>query len=618
MSDKKPKKKKSVVSPGQAGPDGAPRGRLPYFALAILSALTAFIVFLPTLNNYFLVWDDTALITANRAIRTLDMEMARTAFGSTFMATWLPLTIMSFAVDNAVWGLRPFGFHLTNNILHSLNAMLVFVLAVQLVSAAAKGRGEGAGAPKAETLAIAFTAAVLFAVHPLRVESVAWATERKDVLFLFFYLLSVVSYLKYAAVEAGKWSRAAYVLSFFFAACSMMSKPMAVTLPMTLVILDFYPLGRVFEAWRAPNGRAVALMRVALEKAPFFLLTVAQTAITMFTHIQTATITARDMFTPNSPFCAAKSAALHLQKLLLPINLIPRYRLFLPEDVFDAAQIPYYIVFAGITVYVVAVVRKRPYLLAAWFFYNTTLSPVSFWTAGADRFTYLPSIGLTMLAALPAAFAVRKTTPAAARAMIIAVFVAVVAALIFQTTSQIRVWRNTETLWTRQIEGASHNHGIAYNNIGYAYEISGDAGKALDSYTRAIEKSPAFATAHYNRAGILMRAGRTDEAIKGYEKAVELSPSYKEARLNLGNIHGRSGGYPAAIDEYTKALEIDPAYRTAYRNRARVFEAMGEAKSAIADLKKILELNPDDAEARRALSAHEGAGVANGGALEKK
>ncbi len=247
-------------------------GKLTVLITALIVAAVTFFVFLPSLQNEFLNWDDNKLITDNYHIRSLDLNTVKWAFTNVGLTTWHPLVFISFAVDHAIWGLDSWGFHLTNNILHSLNALLVFMLVYWLVNIA--GRGNEEEGRNELALVTGVVTALLFGLHPMRVESVAWVTERKDVLYAFFYLLGILAYLGYASSERRRIRF--YVVSVIFFVMSLMSKPMAVTLPAVLLILDYYPLRRIYSGMGMDRIRVVAF-----EKIPFFLLSVLMSVVTV-------------------------------------------------------------------------------------------------------------------------------------------------------------------------------------------------------------------------------------------------------------------------------------------------------------------------------------------------
>ncbi|MBI5598748.1 MAG: hypothetical protein HY890_03310, partial [Deltaproteobacteria bacterium] len=231
----------AAAGSSRAGKAGWLAGDAVVFAVAAVLAVIAFLVFMQSLGYDFVIWDDNILISENRNIQTLDPKFFKWVFTSVGITTWYPVTLISFAIDYAVWGPDAQGFHLTNIIFHSFNVFLVFILTVRLVEHASPAPYGGLNK---KAFIAALTTALLFGLHPLRIESVVWIAERKDVLYGFFFLLSVISYLRYVSSDGSK-KKAFYYASLVLFAMSFMSKPMAITLPVVLLILDFYPLDRL-------------------------------------------------------------------------------------------------------------------------------------------------------------------------------------------------------------------------------------------------------------------------------------------------------------------------------------------------------------------------------------
>jgi hypothetical protein len=296
----------------------APGGNLPpgtvYLAAAFVAA-AALVAFLPSLGNEFVLWDDNILIYDNPMIRSLDFGFFKWAFSSRVLGSWYPLTLVSFALDYAVWGPGPWGFHLTNVLLHSANAFLVTLVVIRLVETG-KGRK---GAMDRTALVAGVVTALLFALHPLRVESVVWVTERKDVLYGLFYLLSLLAYLRYARRTSP--GRVYYAVALVLFAMSLMSKPMAVTLPAVLLILDFYPLKRLSR-----EGGLRGTIWVVVEKVPFFVLSLSVSVVTSWSHYRSGLVGSFELDRPLLFFFRPVRACMfYLYKMVLPLNLNPMY-----------------------------------------------------------------------------------------------------------------------------------------------------------------------------------------------------------------------------------------------------------------------------------------------------
>ncbi|MEE8575355.1 MAG: tetratricopeptide repeat protein [Thermodesulfobacteriota bacterium] len=588
--------RKKAGSGKGAPPTKEPGGEALYHILAATVVLVTFFVFYPALSNYFLLWDDSATVLGNRAIDGLDMGLIKGAFFESVLDMWHPLTTISFALDYKIWGgFSSFGFHLTNNILHSVNALLVFVLSVLLIGhVSGIGQKEGRTASMRKVLIASFAAALLFSLHPLRVESVVWITERKDILFLFFYLLGLIYYYKYAA--AGAKSAKLYILTLLFAAASMMSKPMAVTFPMVLILMDFYPLGR-FSGVSPGEGRASLreLKKVILEKVPFILLSFCTTLITISFHVKGGSKVPGGEKIAKEAFKILHPYIWYIQKTIAPFNLTPLY--YRKNEFINGptASIIYITLFLVISIFCILTIKRRRYFLTAWCFFILTLLPVIRWFPGTDRFTYLPSIALSLMAGLLVAYPFGDKSKKAGQAISCAVLIVVLALLSYATVKQTRIWKNSVTLWTHQITLQPGVKAKPYLNLGLSYALAGDQKTALKHYTKALEVNPNFSTAHYNRGKAYSKLGMINEAVIDYKKALELYPGHKRANLNLANIYGRRGEYKLAIEHYNRAIRISSRYVNAYRNRAKIYEVTGETRKAIIDFEKVVELNAESA-----------------------
>jgi hypothetical protein len=382
------------------------------YRLAASVSLLTFLVYLPALLDGFVQnWDDGDYIINNPAIRSLNPNLLKWAFLRSYAANWHPLTWLSHAVDYALWGLNPLGYHLTNNILHAVNAVLVLLVTKHLLDYVRRVGRQEASLPDGQALAAAGVTALLFALHPLRVESVAWVSERKDLLCALFFLLSIRSYIFYAAggfFGAGNahtdkspktytYRNKHYLFSLTFFVLALLSKPMAVSLPLVLLILDWYPFRR--------RGFPKAVLA---EKIPFFLLSLFSSVVTM---VAQSTAGAMELlaFVPLKTrlLVAAKSLVAYLWKMALPFHLAPFYPY--PKEVSILSLSYLFPVFflAGVTAGALFAAKRNRLWLAVWAFYVITLLPVlGIVQVGeqsmADRYTYLPCLAPSLLAAMGA------------------------------------------------------------------------------------------------------------------------------------------------------------------------------------------------------------------------
>ncbi|MFQ5465067.1 MAG: tetratricopeptide repeat protein [Thermodesulfobacteriota bacterium] len=546
------------------GPEAAGRLRAGLFAAA--AALLAFAVYLPTLAGGFVNWDDPTYIYKNEMIRSMDGEFFRWAFTSVVSGNWHPLTMISHAVDYALWGLAPWGHHLTSILLHAVNTALVFFLTLRVVNMAR--RTEGARGRAARGLAAAFITSVLFAVHPLHVESVAWLSERKDLLSALFYILALLAYLGYATGRG----RVSYCLSLVFLTLSLMSKPMAVSLPLVLLILDWYPLGRL----RFDGGRGRTL-RVAAEKLPFFALAGVFSLLTLWAQGQAAAVSSLESAPLASRLLvASRGYIFYLVKMFVPAGLAPYYPYpgeirFLSMELLGPV-----VIFAALTALAAASIRKRRWFAAAWLTYLVTLAPVAGIVkigamAAADRYFYIPGVApLVLIGAGAGALAHAR------KKGIMAAVVVAAAVLSVLTVRQIGVWKDSITLWTHEISIYPDSVPLAYANRGIAYGGEGRIALALADFSRAAEIKPDFAKAYYNRANAYDILGRKEEAIEDLSAAIRVKPRYLKAYYRRGVLYAGLGRYPEAARDLEAAVELAPGFRPALLALGRVYAAMGD------------------------------------------
>ncbi|MBI4844391.1 MAG: tetratricopeptide repeat protein [Nitrospirae bacterium] len=553
-------------------------------AAAFLVAVIAFAVFMPALGGEFLYWDDNLLISENKNIQSISWVFSD-AVSNPAILGWYPLTVASLYVDHFFWGLNPFGYHLTNNTLHSLNSFLVFITIFWLVRL---GIGEKAEALRI-SLASAFVTSVLFAVHPLRVESVAWITERKDVLYAFFFLLSILCYLKYAS---GTERRLFYYWgSLILFAMSLMSKSMAVTMPIVMLILDYFPLRRLFLGETRSD-----LKKVLLEKAPFFLLSIIISIFTLLQHHEAGTLS----IVETQPFIvrilvSIRGYSFYLYKFIMPFGLVPWYPYPKNINPFSPEYSIPIILFVSFTAACILLIKKRRLFPAAWFYYLITLLPIIgiTQTAGfsaANRYTYLPSLGPFMLAGVFAGVLFTRADKAR-RILLAALFLAATGLLVNITFKNILIWNESIRLWSYQIDAYPDSDGITYLYRGIAFRKKGKYEEALKDYNKAIEMRPSYFYAYNNRAVAYEYLGKNEEALRDYNNALALDPEYANAYFNRADFYEKRGELELALSDYTKAIDLKPGFARAYGNRARVKEALGRYDEAADDYRRSLKLD---------------------------
>jgi tetratricopeptide (TPR) repeat protein len=583
------------------------------YALAASIALVTMLVYLPALHNNFVAWDDILYVTDNSHIRSLGGSFFLWAFSDFFAANWHPLTWISHALDYAVWGLNPLGHHLTSIILHALNTFLVVALLIRLLDAY-RTKHDPSFLNDRAVLVAGGTAGLLFGLHPLHVESVAWVSERKDLLCALFFLLSIMLYAKYASGRTtgdgkrqpdgdGKDGAGGrnflfnryYLAALGFFILALLSKPMAVTLPVVLLILDWHPFDRI-RSWRTFGAACV-------EKLPFFVLSLASSVMTVLAQkaggaLLSVAVTPWQTRLP----VGAKAVIGYLENMAWPLNLVPFYPY--PETASWASweYIAPLALEAGITVLcVVLAVQKRKTGLAAWGYYCATLVPVlGIVQVGgqsmADRYTYLPSLGPFIVLGLGAAWVWERAHAQDKPGPSVRLFIAAAAACIvfflsFATIRQTGVWKDSLSLWSYEI-AREPGVALAYNNRGLTYDDMGRLDLAVEDFTRAIELSPFEYKAYSNRGKAFSKLGMLDKAIEDFTVIINQDPSSYWAYVNRGKAYYNKGRIDQAIDDYNKAINLNPSELGAYLNRGMAFGDKGLLGKAIEDYQSVIARDP--------------------------
>ena len=573
--------------------------------LAGVVSVATLLVYLPALRNGFVLWDDDVYILNNQHIRSLDSGFLRWAFTGNSVNYWHPLAWASHAVDYALWGLNPLGHHLSSVLLHGINTFLVVVLAARLLEIGAAlrppaGPAGGSSFPDERTTLIAAgVTGLLFGVHPLHVESVAWVSERKDLLCALFFLLSVGAYLSYASDKSHR-SYKTYFLSLLLFLLALMSKPMAVTLPAVLLLLDWYPLGRI----SSKKDAAGAL----LEKLPFVVLSIFASVAAVSAQDAMGAIVPLGEVSFGARIAAASSNAItYLWRMAVPLHLSPFYPA--PREI-AFWSLPYLaslLLTGAVTAACILPIRRRKMMAAAWGYYLITLAPVIGLVkvgsvSEADRFTYLPGLGPSLLMGLAVAWAwnrsgsLRRWGPPVKRLAAVAGICAVVS-LSYLTVKQIAVWKSTIALWSYVINAYPDRVPQAYLNRGLAYGRSGQLDRALEDFTAAAILDPGSADAHMNRGVALGVKGRYAEATDELDEAIRLRPGSSEAYLNRAATFEHRGQLDRALSDYDRAIQLSPGFYQAYGNRGIVLGSMGRTDEAVADYTKAIFLKPDYADA---------------------
>jgi protein O-mannosyl-transferase len=501
-------------------------------------------VYVPLLHDGFVNYDDPQYIVQNPDVTSgLSWHGVVWAFTTGHQSNWHPLTWLSHMIDIRVYGLNAGGHHLTNVLLHILNTVLLFSLLRQMTGA----RG-----------ASMFVAA-LFGLHPLHVESIAWISERKDVLSTFFGLLALAAYLRY--VRQPGFKRYSVVLLLF--AASLMSKPMLVTLPFLLLLIDFWPLRRLTFRPQSNFGSCI------WEKVPLLALTVSSSIVTFIVQQQGGAMV--DVITLSIGARVANAFVAYVTyaaKVVWPARLAVLYPI--SSIAFDE-WIPAALVLLAISTLAILAARRRPYLTVGWFWYLGTLVPVIGLVqvgrqALADRYTYIPAVGLFIVVGFAAAEvfdgarAQKWLAPAAATA--------VIAACLWLTNRQLHYWASSNALWEHTLSVTGDN-ALAQFNLGAALEDEGRLDEAASHYSEALRIEPAYPDAHVNLATTLLKRGqaeRFDEVPRHLTEALRLRPNFAEARNAYGIYRLKQGDFTGAITQFSEAIRLKPNYPAAQNN----------------------------------------------------
>lgn len=599
-------------------------------AIPVLLAVAAAAVFAPVLHNEFVNWDDDAAVTENSAFRQAGWPALRWMFTTFYLGHYQPLSWLSFTLDYYIWGLNPAGYHLTSMILHAVNAALFYLLCVRLLRLAKPEWDE-------RTLEIgAALAALLFALHPLRVESVAWATERRDVLSGIFFFLTMLAYLKsVTAAESStymRWLGAALVAYML----SLLSKATAMTLPVALVAIDFFPLRRI-------DSNGIGPRRVWLEKLPFLILGGAAAVVAGFAQQVSGAMDTLTKHTPLQRLAQASFAVwYYIEKTFLPAGVYPMYDLPIQFSPWEPVYVAGFFAAAAVTLVLVLARRRLPAALAAWVYYLALIAPVSGIAQSgsqmvADRYTYLSCLGWALLAGGGAAalWRERLRKEALGRYLAAGAALGVLLTLAVMTRRQIGVWRDSATLYAYVLANTPRPSRIAFNNLagllaeqgryaeaivyydraleiqpdydearanlGNALAAQGKTDEAIAQYREALRANPNSMVAHHNLGLALVKQGKIDEALEHYRRAVEINPGFLEGQNNLGLLLALRGQYQEAMEHLRKAIEIRPAFPLAHVNLGDVLIALGRRSEAIEEFHKALELDPNLASARASL-----------------
>jgi tetratricopeptide (TPR) repeat protein len=568
-------------------------GESKWLLIHLVLTLAALVCFWPITRHGFISIDDDLYITENpQVVKGLTWAGFVWAFTSIEACNWHPLTWLSHMLDCQLYGLNPAGHHFTNLLFHTLNTLLLFLLLKQMTGAVWRS---------------AFAAA-LFAWHPLHVESVAWASERKDVLSAFFWLATLMSYVGYVR-SPSRWRYFSTLLLF---ALGLMSKPMLVTLPFVLLLLDYWPLRRLspptlhcslsptLESAPAspPHPSSSQALRLLFEKLPFFALTLAASVVTYTVQEAGGAVSSLTVLPLHSRISNALVAYVrYLGKSVWPSDLAAMYPY--PDHwpfVWSAGAVLMLIILSALCL---RFASRQPCLLVGWLWFLGTLLPtIGLVQVGlqsmADRYMYIPSIGLSIMAVWGA----NELFAGWPRGRLILEAVGTVALIgcIILTRIQVSYWQNSEKLLRHAIDVTSGNY-IAYDGLGSALSGLGREQEALTMCAEAVRLKPDYAQGQYDLGTVLLKQGKLEEAARHLDRALQLQPSFAEAHGNLGKILVQQGRFKEAEPHLAKAQERLPKNPQIQYNLGTVLFKQGKVEEAILHFSIALQLKPDYAEA---------------------
>jgi tetratricopeptide (TPR) repeat protein len=544
--------------------------------ICVLLAAGTVLAYWGVRNAEFISIDDSQYLVDNIIVqRGLSVENVKWAFTTYHHSNWHPVTWLSWMVDCELFGLNAAAMHKVNIALHVANVLLLFLLLKRLTGAA---------------WASAMVAA-LFAVHPLHVESVAWIAERKDVLSTLFWILTMGAYAEYARRRCAGW----YVAALVFFALGLMAKAMLVTLPFVLLLIDFWPLQRMEADGALKYGKLRGLL---VEKIPFFALAAVCGWLTFLAQREGRSVASFERLPLGARIeNAIVSYARYLEKTFWPTDLAIYYPH--PGDWSDTQVTGAFLLLVAVSVFVVLMIRQRPYLFVGWCWFMGTLVPVIgvLQVGGqsmADRYTYVPHIGLFVAIV----WAIRELVTERRRAQFVAIGIgaAVCITLGAVTYRQAGYWKDNLTVLSHA-ERITPPHPVVWNNLGDALLQHGRAEEALTKFKKVLEINPGDEMALGNIGNVYWRQGKLVEAIEQYREALRHQPNSALLSYNLGLALGRSGDLHGAVEHYRQALRLNPLHLGARLNLGNAHLALGEPDAAITNYLAIIQLKPNDTRA---------------------
>ena len=546
--------------------------------ISLCLALMVLLSFQEVRNNDFINFDDLSYVTDNTHVQGgLGYEGFMWAMTTSHASNWHPLTWLSLMADYELYWLNPAGYHWTSLLFHMANTVLLFLVLNRMTGALWRP---------------VFVAA-LFAVHPLHVESVAWIAERKDVLSTFFWMLTMGAYVRYVH-HPGLPRYLAVLLAFIL---GLLAKPMLVSLPFVLLLLDYWPLRRF------RFGQLSGLSRLIVEKVPLFIFSGVSALVTFLVQKNSEAVASLEFLSVGMRLTNAfVSYAAYVVKAFWPTGLA----IFYPHPgAWPVWQVVWSVLLVvGVTVCAAACIRRYPYCIVGWLWYLGTLIPVIGLVqvgsqAMADRYTYIPLIGLFIVVVWGVADLLRGWRYGRTAGVVAAI--AVLSALMVVTWFQVQRWRDSITIFTHALKVTEGNY-LAHNNLGMALKKIDRPGQAKGHFRAAINIKPNYAPAYNNLGYLLTREGRTEEGMQFYLKALQIRADNVDVLFNLGETLASQGRIEEAIVSYREALRLKPESSVVHNNLAVALTKKGRLNEAASEYREALRLKPDHAGAHNNLA----------------
>jgi tetratricopeptide (TPR) repeat protein len=562
-----------------------PHSSSPPWLVSLFLVIVTIAIYAPVRHHDFINFDDGLYVEDNRHVQAgLTSESIEWAFSVTKSderAYWHPLTWLSHMLDCQIFGVQPGYHHLSNLLYHLINVLLIFLVFTRMTG---------------EIWKSAFVAA-LFALHPLNVDSVAWIAERKNLLSTTFWFSTMLAYVYYAQNP----SLRRYLLVLGGMTAGLLAKPMLVTLPCVLLLMDFWPLNRTTFSWQTQKAnkrfREASLYQLIAEKIPLLILSAISTALSV------VSLEHHDQFVSHDTIPlwlrienAIVSYIQYISKIIWPQNMAIFYPFPDAIPIWQVLGATFLLI--AVFCVVILLARKAPYLAVSWLWFTGTLVPVSGiiqggrWPAIADRWTYVPAIGLFIIASWGGSFLLDKISQKKAPKVIFASLTLI--PLIIISSIQVRHWENSLTLFSHAIEVTKDN-GLAHYNLGEALGKVGDYEQAIEQYYAALKIDNRNTTAHINLANALARRGEMNEAINHFNMALTIEPENEYAHVNLAKALVLAGKPDAAASHFNIALKLNPRMDYAYVGLGNIFAGKKNLNKAVEYTLKALEINPDNA-----------------------